>query len=84
MRIALAREPAGGFDAVHAGHADVHQHDIGGVLGRRLDRFLAGAGLGDDLDVAGGLEHGLEAGAHHRLVVGDDDPQLAHALLPSS
>jgi hypothetical protein len=70
----LARESAGGFDAVHARHADVHQHDIGRMLGRRLDGFLAGAGLGDDLDVAGGLQHGLEAGAHHRLVVGDDHP----------
>ena len=28
---------------------------------------------------AGRLEHRLEAGAHHRLVVGDDDAQPAHA-----
>ena len=27
---------------------------------------------------AGRLQHGLEAGAHHRLVVGDDDAQPAH------
>ena len=64
-------------------HADVHQHDVGRVLGRGRDRLLAGAGLGDDLDVAGGLEHGLEAGAHHRLVVGDHDAQRAHAAAPS-
>ena len=50
-------------------------------LGRR-DRLLAGAGLGDDLDRAGRLEHGLEAGAHHRLVVGDDDAQPAHDAPP--
>jgi hypothetical protein len=77
---ALAREPAGGLDPVHARHSDVHQHDVGAVLGRRDDRLLAGFGLGDDLDVAGRLEHRLETRAHHRLVVGDDHPQLAHPV----
>ena len=80
---ALARQPPGGLDAVHDRHTDVHQHDVGRVLRRSLDRLLAGAGLGDDLDVPGGLEHGLEAGPHHRLVVGDHDPQPAHASRPS-
>ena len=74
---ALTRQAAGRLDAVHARHPDVHQHDVGAVrLGRR-DRLLAGGGLGHHLDRAGRLEHGLEAGAHHRLVVGDDDPQPA-------
>ena len=37
------------------------------------DRLLAVVGLGDDLDHPGRLEHGLEAGPHQRLVVGDQD-----------
>ena len=36
-----------------------------------LDGLLAVGGLADDLHVAGRLEHGAEAGAHQRLVVGD-------------
>ena len=79
---ALARQPPRRLDAVHARHADVHQHDVGRVgLGGR-DRLLAGARLGHDLDRAGRLEHRLEAGAHHRLVVGDDDAQAAHVAPP--
>jgi hypothetical protein len=46
------------------------------------DRLRAVAGLGDDLDRAGRLEHGLEARAHERLVVGDDDAQAAHRAAP--
>ena len=65
----------GRLDPVHAGHPDVHQHDIGQVAPRLLDRLLAGAGLGDDLDVAGALEQRFEPGAQQRLVVGDDHPQ---------
>jgi hypothetical protein len=66
------------LDAVHLWHADVHEHDIGCVVSRRAYRLFTRARLGDDLDGSRGLEHGLEAGPHHRLVVGDHDPQLAH------
>ena len=70
----------GRLDPVHARHPDVHQHDIGQVAPRLLDGLLAGAGLGDDLDVAGALEQGLEPRAEQRLVVGDDHPQaLSHS-----
>ena len=72
-------QPPRRLDAVHAGHADVHQHDVGVVRRGGGHRLLAGPRLGDDLDRAGRLEHGLEARAHHRLVVGDDDAQPAHA-----
>jgi hypothetical protein len=41
------------------------------------------ARLADDLDVAGRLEHRLEAGAHHRLVVGDHHAQMGHVTLSS-
>jgi len=38
---------AGGLDAVHAGHPDVHQHDVGMMPPGLLDRLRAGAGLAD-------------------------------------
>ena len=40
--------------------------------------FLPVSGLGHDLNVAGGLEHGLEPRPHHRLVIGDHDPEVGH------
>ena len=47
---------------------------------RRLtDRLEAVLGLGDDLDVALGLQDHPEAGAHELLVVGDEDPD--HPLI---
>ena len=46
---------------------------------RRPNGLLPVARLGHHDDVARRLEHGLEPGAHHRLVVGDDDAQRAHA-----
>ena len=77
---ALSWQPAGRLDAVHAGHANVHQDDVGGVLCGGADGLLPRAGLAYNLDVAGRLEDGLEACAHHRLIVGDDDAQRGHGL----
>ena len=59
--------------AVHARHPHVHQHDVGPVRPRELDRLLAVGGLGDDRDVVLAVEQRAEAGAHHRLVVGEQD-----------
>jgi hypothetical protein len=75
---AVARQAARRLDAVHARHADVHEHDVGvEALGER-DRLVAVAGLGDHGDPARRLEHGLEARAHERLVVGDEDAERCH------
>ena len=74
LRIArLLRDPACGLEAVDAGHLDVHQHDIGLQPLRDRDGLLPVACLADDLDVVLGLEDQPEAGAHQRLVVGEDD-----------
>ena len=44
------------------------------VLGQRhLDRLGAVLGLGDDLQVRLGVEHLAQAGAHDRVIVGDQD-----------
>ena len=47
-----------------------------------LDGVEAVGGLADDLEVVLGVEDHAEAGAHERLVVGDQQPD-AHATLNS-
>ena len=47
----LGDEVAGGLDAVHPRHLDVHQHDVGAGRPRLLDRLEPVGGLADDLDV---------------------------------
>ena len=78
--------PAGGGDqlpvaceAVELRHADVHQHDVGPALAAWRRPAAPSLGLADDLDVGLGLEDHPEAGAHQRLVVGDEDPD--HPLI---
>ena len=56
-----------------AGHAYVHQHDIGRQLLSLGDRFFAVGGLPDDLDVRACREHDGEAPAEKCLVVGQQD-----------
>ena len=80
LRAVAGREHAAGrLDAVELGHADVHQHDVGGELARLLDRLQAVGGLADDVEVVLGVEDHPEARAHERLVVGDQHPHRAHA-----
>ena len=70
----LADDPAGRFEAVHLGHADVHEDDVGLLARDELDRLDAVGGLADDLDVVGRAQQHREAAAHERLIVGDRDP----------
>src|SRR5215813_3119423 len=61
----------GGFQAVHDGHPDVHQHHVGPQgpgLAYRLDPVT---GLADDLQIRSGVDQDPESGAHKGLVVGD-------------
>jgi hypothetical protein len=54
-----ARATARWRRARRAGHQDVHQDDVGLVLGHRLRDLAAVRGLADDLDVFGaGDQHG--------------------------
>src|SRR4029453_13195440 len=49
--VGLGQDPRGRLEAVHIGHADVHEDHVGTVLAGYLDRLAPGPGLGDDLDV---------------------------------
>ncbi len=68
-------EPARRLDAVHLGHAHVHQDDIRRHalrLGQRLASVLS---LPHHLDVRFRLEDHAKARAHQRLVVDDQDSE---------
>ena len=53
-------------------HAEIHQHDVGTVLGDRGGHLVAVGGLPDDRDVVGLAEHQPQAGAHERVVVDEE------------
>ena len=72
--IAGTREAADRLDAVHARHPQVHQHDVGGVLGGERERLLAVGRGADELDPVEQAEQRAEALAHDALVVGEQDP----------
>ena len=59
------------------GHLDVHEHDVGIEPVDELDRLLAVRSLPADGDSGLALEDRAEARTHERLVVGDDDRDLA-------
>ena len=61
------------LDAVHDGHAHVHEHDVGLQLPRECDGFGAVRRLARDLDPGLGREDHAEARAHERLVIGEQD-----------
>lgn len=72
----VGADPPGGLDAVHLGHADVHEDDVGAfALGQR-DRLGAVAGLADGAQARRGVDQDAEAAAQQGLVVGDEDAQI--------
>ena len=50
-RRGLLPDGRGGLQAVHAGHADIHQQNVGPERHGRIDGLLAIDGLPDDLEV---------------------------------
>ena len=85
----LGDEVAGGLDAVHPRHLDVHQDDVGARRAGLLDGLEAVGRLGHDLDVVLDRQHHREPRAHHRVVVDEEHPQACrggfgpHAPAPS-
>ena len=69
---AVAVDLRGGVDAVHVGHLDVGDDQVGMGGGAQLDQLAAVLGHGDDL-VAQERQDLLEVVAHVELVVGDGD-----------
>ena len=79
---ALLDDAARWPQAVHPGHLDVHEHDIGSSW-RVSDGLVAVARFADDFDVVLGLEDHPEPGSNHRLVVDEHDAD-GHAAAPFS
>jgi hypothetical protein len=79
-RLRGGEDGARGLDAVHDGHADVHEDDVGQGLLRHPDALDAVARLADELEVGlAGDEH-ADARAEERLVVDEPDADaVAHA-----
>ena len=67
-------QPAAGLDAVHAGHADVHEDDVGIEAGGLLDRLDSCRRFADDAQVVLGLQDQAQPGPHHRLVIDEQQP----------
>jgi hypothetical protein len=64
---------ATGLDPGPVGQPDVHHDDVGLEGPGAGDRFGDAAGLGDDLEVVVGLEHGPQAAADDLVVVDEQD-----------
>ena len=71
-------------EAVHAGHAQVHEHQIGPAADHGLHPGRSVVRLVHDLDVTSGAENRAQVRADHRLVVHDHDPDHAGLAAPVS
>ena len=58
----------------HAGHPQVHQHDVGRARDREPHRLFAVRRRADDLDARQQVEQHRQPLAHDALVVGKQDP----------
>ena len=75
-------ELSGGLDAVHVGHADVEQADVGAEFAGEGHRFASVGSLAYHLDVGLGVEDHPETGADEVLIIGDDRAD-AHVTEPA-
>src|SRR5476649_1432351 len=70
VQLAVFGNPPRGLESVTVGHLDVHQHDVGPQAPGAGRGLLAVRRLAENLDLGIGLEDHPEAGANHRLVIG--------------
>ena len=69
----LGPDRSRGLHPVHAGHSQIHQHDVGLPGADQLQRLGAVLGQPDHLGLGEGRDDGGQALAHDTLVVGDED-----------
>src|SRR5690606_25718298 len=63
--------------AVHDGHADVHEHHVGTTCAHRSDRLATVGCLGHDLEIGLRVHEHADAGTEQRLVVDERDTDHA-------
>ena len=76
-------DPSRCFEAVDAGHANVHQHDVRPQPLHGLDGLEPVSHVRSNIDLGVDLEQLAKAGTHERLVVGDDDAHAQLGTVPS-
>src|SRR5690606_25992865 len=64
--------------AVHLGHFEIHQDQVGAQRGDLVEGFLAVVSQADHLDIVGGAEDGAQPFADHGLVVANQDAEGSH------
>ena len=79
---ALGDDLARRLDAVELGHVQIHDDDVGLQRLGGGDRLGAGRRLAHDLRLAERREQRAEPSAEDRMVVGDEDANAFHGLLP--
>ncbi len=74
LRRALAAAQRGArLDAVHAGHVQVEDDDVGAPAGRQRDRLRAVAGQADHVDALVPAQEGCRSLAHQAMIIRDED-----------
>ena len=64
------------FEAIHVRHAHIHEHHVGQLASRDLERFASRTRDGDDLHVACTREHGRDALTNELVVI--DEHHTCH------
>lgn len=80
----VSGDAPGRLDAVHDGHLDVDEGDVGQPLLEECEALLTVGGLGDHLDVVLEVEQRAEAAADEWLVVDQQDPDHEAPVVGSS
>src|SRR5207248_9916007 len=78
----LDRKQAGGLDAVHLRHLDVHHDGVDHQAPRERDGLAPVAGAAGDLEAPVCAHYGLERRREGLVVFGDEDP--IDALIPQN
>jgi hypothetical protein len=71
-----------GLEAVHLGHADVDQRDVGILGGHQVQELATVGRLTHHFDPVGHVEVTPESLAYQRMVIGDRDPDRHASLRP--
>lgn len=74
LRCCLLQDAAGGFNAVHPGHADIHKDHVRGRGAERLKGLDAVACFGDHVEVRLRIDEHAKARTDQLLVIDECDP----------
>jgi hypothetical protein len=69
----IGQDRTGRRQAVHYGHAQVHEHDVRAMNLELLDRLFAIRRLRDDPEIRLGCHDGAEAGSNQSVVIDRED-----------